>query len=157
MNNIKTKLTSSIVDQYDNYFIDNCKVDSFYGKNVYSSLNINTPMYSVFEKYGCLNGTIVNFWEDEKLLTDIFIIGDVDYNNLTNNIRSEEVLFIENLINDQQTLLDTKLNKISSKIMIVKYSTFLNFYSKRRDLEKRNVNNLDNFKYDMFKLFFEIN
>lgn len=125
MKNNKLKLTNSFIDSLS-IDLDN-KLNPFYGKYLYYSTNISNFMNNIYQLGGNLNGTVVNLWKEESILTDFFIISDTDYKNIEKNIYSNEVLFIENLINKQQTIVDTKESKITTKIKIIKFSVFENF------------------------------
>lgn len=126
MKNNKLKLTNSFIDSLS-IDLDN-KLNPFYGKYLYYSTNISNFMNNIYQLGGNLNGTVVNLWKEESILTDFFIISDTDYKNIEKDIYSDEVLFIENLINKQQTIVDTKESKITTKIKIIKFSVFENFY-----------------------------
>ena len=126
MKNNKLKLTNSFIDSLS-IDLDN-KLNPFYGKYLYYSTNISNFMNNIYQLGGNLNGTVVNLWKEESILTDFFIISDTDYKNIEKDIYSDEVLFIENLINKQQTIGDTKESKITTKIKIIKFSVFENFY-----------------------------
>lgn len=125
MKNNKLKLTNSFIDSLS-IDLDN-KLNPFYGKYLYYSTNISNFMNNIYQLGGNLNGTVVNLWKEESILTDFFIISDTDYKNIEKDIYSDEVLFIENLINKQQTIVDTKESKITTKIKIIKFSVFENF------------------------------
>lgn len=126
------KLTSNIIDQYDENFKKNLKINTFYGKNVYVSQNIHPRIRRVYQMFGDLGGTSMNGWPDDKKFTHIFIISEKDYEDLNDRNLSDDVAYIEKLINSQQTIVDRKENKLTSKIKIVKFSTFKEYCAKRK-------------------------
>lgn len=105
--------------------------------------------------FGDLGGAPVNGWPDEKMLTDIFIISDEDYNSLKSGEVSEDVAYIQKLINNQQTLFDQDNSLLSSKIKIVKFSTF-NKYSeerKARTFIPKKTSDEPDFRKDIYNLY----
>ncbi|WP_291070512.1 BRCT domain-containing protein, partial [Empedobacter sp. UBA5039] len=145
------KFTEKIVDCYDEYFKKTKTISTLYGKYIYYSQNISPLMNNVYQIGGNINATVVNHWKDESLLTDYFVISDKDYKNIGNNIYSKEVLFIEDLIKKQQTLIDTKKEIISSKIMVIKYHTFKK-YAENRNIELPHNYHEEDFYNHIFKL-----
>lgn len=128
----KLKFNLQTIDKYDRNFQNTLKINTFYDKNVYVSRNIMEPIHIVYQMFGDLGAQPMNEWPTEKKLTDIFIISQKDYEDLNGRNLSNEVAYIENLINKQQTIVDRKENKLTSKIKIVLFTTFKEYYTDRR-------------------------
>lgn len=141
------KLTSNIIDQYDENFKKNLKINTFYGKNVYVSQNIHPRIRRVYQMFGDLGGTSMNGWPDDKKFTHIFIISEKDYNGLKNGELSEDVLFIESLINKQQTKKANKEGTLSSKIKIVKFESFKKYCEVRKAGKFQQWNKTEEFDF----------
>ncbi|WP_313373776.1 hypothetical protein [Chishuiella sp.] len=108
------------------------KVNTFYEKYLYYSENISPFMNSIYQLGSNLNGTPVNNWKEESLLMNFFIISDQDFDDLLTGSKSENVLFVEKLMNKQQTIIDSKENKISSKINVLRFSIFQKYLENRK-------------------------
>lgn len=128
----KLKFNLQTIDKYDRNFQNTLKINTFYEKNVYVSRNIMEPIHIVYQMFGDLGAQPMNEWPTEKKLTNIFIISEKDYEDLNGRNLSDDVAYIEMLINSQQTIVDRKENKLTSKIKIVKFSTFKEYCADRK-------------------------
>lgn len=149
------RFNEKVIDKYDSHFRNGLEVNTFYDKRVYVSKNIASNINPIYQMFGDLGGAPVNGWPDEKMLTDIFIISDEDYNSLKSGEVSEDVAYIQKLINNQQTLFDQDNSLLSSKIKIVKFSTF-NKYSeerKARTFIPKKTSDEPDFRKDIYNLY----
>lgn len=132
MSKLKIEITQDYILENELKFQSNSKVNSFYEKYIYYSQNIYTPMNAVYQMGSDLNGSPVNHWKEESELMNYFIISDEDFENIEVGKLSNEVKFVQKLINKQQTIIDSKENKISTKIIILRYTTFKNYIENRK-------------------------
>jgi len=149
------RFNENVIDQYDSHFQRNLKVNTFYEKRVYVSKNISKNINSIYQMFGDLGGFPMNEWSDEKKLSDIFIINDDDYNLLKVGRISEDVAYIQKLINKQQTFVDQDEFKLTSKIQIVKFSTFKKYCEERKSgiFIPMNSNNELDFQKEIYNFF----
>lgn len=157
MAKLKTLLqfNENIIDMYDLHFQRSLKMNTFYEKRVFVSKNISDNINRVYQMFGDLGGFTMNEWDDEKKLTDIFIISEIDYNFLKLGRISEDVAYIQKLINQQQTFVDLDECKLTSKIKIVKFSTFKKYCDHRNSgdfIPKDFIENSD-FQKEIYSLF----
>lgn len=132
MSKSKIEITQDYILENELKFKSNFKINSFYEKYIYYSQNINTPMNAVYQMGSNLNASPVNLWKEESELMNYFIISDEDFENIEVGKLSNEVKFVQKLINKQQTIIDSKENKISTKIIILRYTTFKNYIENRK-------------------------
>lgn len=122
----KLQLTQIAINRYADFFNEQRYVNFFSQKNVYLSNNFSFP--NIRQMIGDLGGVPVNVWKEESMQTDIFLISTEDFEDL----KSNEVQFINKLINKKQTILDTKKSYLSSNIFIVKESDFIPYVNDRK-------------------------
>lgn len=134
MSKSKIEITQDYILENELKFKSNFKINSFYEKYIYYSQNINTPMNAVYQMGSDLNGSPVNHWKEESELMNYFIISDHDFESLNNKVLSDEVKFVEKLINKQQTIIDSKKDIISTKIIIIRFSTFKDYIENRNKI-----------------------
>lgn len=149
-------INDQIIDLFDNHFSEIVTTNYFYGKRVYFS-NFNDKLRPMaFQEIGNLGGLPVNYWEDEYDLIDAFIIYG-DWLDLNNN----EKLIIKNFYNQKQSLVDEKdekdkdgniifHGKLSTKVHIIRYETFLSFY-KERQRNNLKIQSNDKFYHTILK------
>lgn len=128
-------LTTSAVNLFDTRFKAEAVRNYFSNQYVYFSQNFEEKIHSVYQMIGNLSGVPVNYWEDYWNLTNVFIISTEDYEQLSQNIKSKEVQFVEDFINKKQTKKDSEETppKLSTDLHIVKYETLRFFIENRND------------------------
>lgn len=132
MSKLKIELTQNYILENELKFNSLAKINSFYEKYIYYSQNINSSMNIIYQIGSNLNASPVNLWKEESELMNYFIISEEDFENIEVGKISDEVKFVQKLINKQQTIIDSKENKISTKILILRYSTFKNYVENRK-------------------------
>lgn len=132
MSKLKIEINQNYILKNEVTFNELSKVNSFYEKYIYYSQNISPYMNHIYQMGSNLNGSPVNLWKEESELMNYFIISDEDFINVENGILSNEVKYVQKLINKQQTIIDSKLDKISTKILILRFSTFENYITNRK-------------------------
>lgn len=154
---ILLRLNENVIDMYDLHFQRNLKTNTFYEKRIFVSRNISENINPVYQMFGDLGGFPMNEWEDEKKLTDIFIISETDYNFLKLGQISEDVAYIQKLINNQQTFVDQDEFRLTSKLQIVRFSTFKKYCEDRKDgtFQQLNSDTELDFQKEIYNFYFK--
>lgn len=131
---LKIELTQNYILENELRFNSQAKINSFYEKYIYYSQNINSSMNIIYQMGSNLNASPVNLWKEESELMNYFIISDEDFENIEVGKLSNEVKFVQKLINKQQTIIDSKKDIISTKIIIIRFSTFKDYIESRNKI-----------------------
>lgn len=128
----KLILNERVLELYEQKFKKDILINFFSVNNyVYFSQNFENTQ-QMYQFVGNISAMPVNSWEEEKKLTNVFLISDEDYKQACYGIFSKEVDFILSEIKRKQTKKDTEEGKITSDIYIVKESVFLEYYADRK-------------------------
>lgn len=129
---INLRLTKDFVNLCVDYFEEEYFVNFFSNRYVYFSQNFEDNIYKLYQMVGDLGAVAVNSWKEESIQTTVFIISDIDYENIETK-KSKEVKYIENLINKKQTIKDVKQNIMSSDVLILPLSKVVNYCNLRNE------------------------
>lgn len=111
----KIEINEKSINEYSKIFIEQCKSNQFYNKNVFFTENLRGSKYNQFQVIGNLGGfpTQTEFIGD----TDFFIISDFDFEELKNGNVAKKIIDLEKNYNSKGKK-HTKLKILTEKVLL---------------------------------------